>query len=145
MFTKFVKARNSNKGFTLIELMVVVALVAILAAVAIPAYLSYREESQMEVARTSLSAVIDSMNSYNAINVVMIDVADGNGNVTGTVQDAIDKLIAAGMDITVDSIKYDAPLASYCYVEGRYFLLKDDVDMDTWVALYDDGDPYVLS
>ncbi len=144
MFLKFIKARNSKKGFTLIELMVVVAIIAILAAVAIPAYLSYRREAQMEVARTSLSAVIDSMNGYNVVEGGLIGVLDGSGNITGTVQDAIDKLSAAGMDITVDGIKRDAPLANYCYVNGKYFLLRDDVDIDVWVALYDNGDPYTV-
>ncbi|WP_178090842.1 pilin [Plesiomonas shigelloides] len=36
-----------NKGFTLIELMIVVAIVAILAAIALPAYQSYTEKAKM--------------------------------------------------------------------------------------------------
>ena len=145
MFTKLVKSRNSKKGFTLVELMVVVAIIAILSAVAIPAYLSYRKESQAEVAKASLAAVIDSMNGYNAVEGSAIDVLDGSGNITGTIQDVIDKLSAEGMDVVVDGIKRDAPLASYCFVEGQHFVLKDGVDMDVWVALYDNGSPYTLA
>lgn len=42
--------RNGNKGFTLVEVIVVSVIVAILAAVAIPIYIGYINDSAMNVA-----------------------------------------------------------------------------------------------
>jgi len=58
--------RNKQKGFTLIELMIVVAIIGILAAIAIPNYLSYTCKAKQSEAKSNLGAIATCQEAYNA-------------------------------------------------------------------------------
>jgi prepilin-type N-terminal cleavage/methylation domain-containing protein len=53
MISKIRRSMESNEGFTLIELMIVVAIIGILAAVAVPNFISYRDRSRLAASLAS--------------------------------------------------------------------------------------------
>ena len=58
--------RNKNKGFTLIELMIVVAIISILAAIAVPSFMAYRERSYDKKGQTVLKNICSAQSAYSA-------------------------------------------------------------------------------
>src|SRR3990172_6344732 len=55
---------KNKKGFTLIELMIVVAIIGILAAIAIPNFLKFQAKSKQSEAKTNLKAIYTAQTGY---------------------------------------------------------------------------------
>ena len=57
---------NNSKGFTLIELMIVIAIIGILAAIAIPNFISYRDKAFCSAAESDANSIAAGIADYYA-------------------------------------------------------------------------------
>jgi len=107
--------RNRQSGFTLIELMIVVAIVGVLAAVAVPAYSDY----------TVRAKVTEAIAAVSPIKASVADYYYANGSLPRS-------SAAAGLDINADAYATDV-------VKG--IIVKDDPeDATIEVSFKDLGD-----
>ncbi len=63
------KLRKGQKGFTLVELMIVVAIIGILAAIAIPQFAAYRERGWIASMQSDVNSVRIAEEAYFAQNM----------------------------------------------------------------------------
>ena len=62
----WLKQKRNQKGFTLIELMIVIAIIGILAAIAIPQFSSYRAKSFNSAAISDVRNIRTDLEAYYA-------------------------------------------------------------------------------
>lgn len=108
--------QQMQKGFTLIELMIVVAIIGILAAVAIPAYQDYTVKSKIAAAIASVGSVKTAVAVCAQENGGVLTPCDGGSNgiptinatkevASGTITDGVIAItLANGIGTGVDGL-----------------------------------------
>ncbi|ENV64614.1 hypothetical protein F949_00706 [Acinetobacter junii NIPH 182] len=123
-----------NKGFTLIELMIVIAIVGILAAVALPMYQNY-------VARSQITAAVAELNGAKAQYELIMNGASVSGGGSFTVPNMFFSGIQSNIcvyDVNAPDASHVANQALVCELQnvasiliGEYVYLNRDAD-GTW-------------
>ena len=100
---------RSKKGFTLIELMIVVAIIGILAAIAIPNFLKFQAKSKQSEAKSNLGAIFTGQVSYFGENNAYSNFSAINWSPSGTPRyrytlngsGAVDNVLIIGSTATI--------------------------------------------
>ena len=96
--------KKNNKGFSLVELIVVIAIMAVLMAVLAPAMLRYVEKSRVQKDESAVSEVINAVNNALAEETINEKAAE-NQTVTVAIGGTADATLTDEVKKTIDTNK----------------------------------------
>jgi type IV pilus assembly protein PilA len=105
--------KTNNKGFTLIELMIVIAIIGILAAIAIPNFIAYRNKAFCSAAESDANAIASDIADYFSIPthtlIATADIGTNIGNSGGNTRTITTTDPSDNITITVTDVSGRCP------------------------------------
>ncbi|WP_295801729.1 pilin [uncultured Microbulbifer sp.] len=130
---------KNQQGFTLIELMIVVAIIGILAAVALPAYQDYTVRTKITEVNLQVGACKNAVTEFIQSNGTF----PANANAAGCSSTATTKYMAAGLTVTGVGIITSGNIqnSGAASIDGSNILLQPTTDVARTAAMVAATDP----